>query len=414
MMQTSSFIILIFFCTVSFSQTNLVPNPSFEFYTDCPYGYSLIDYDEVVFPSVINWMKPTQGTSDYYHTCADPISGVQPPDSSPGYQIPFSGNAYTGMYTHYNTYDYREYVQARLTEPLVAGQIYFAGFYVNAAVVDGFWGCGGISDDIGMYISDTRITDFTSSLHLDVIPQIENEEGLYFSDTSNWYLVSGIYESVGGEEWITIGNFKDKPTTDYLELSASGGTCVYLFVDDAFIIAETLLPLNLLDFSGEIISSNTPYTLLRWTTASEINACCFTVQHSSDGQQFKDIGNVQANNSQNGANYSFNDNAPIGGINYYRLKQKSLKDNETFSQIIALNNSNSLINTYVKNGSLFIFNGSDNSLSAELYSITSSLLNSKEVLPGVTEWNEKIPPGIYLIVLKGGGGVIEYTKVIYL
>lgn len=228
------------FCTVSFSQTNLVPNPSFEFYTDCPYGYSLIDYDEVVFPSVINWMKPTQGTSDYYHTCADPISGVQPPDSSPGYQIPFSGNAYTGMYTHYNTYDYREYVQARLTEPLVAGQIYFAGFYVNAAVVDGFWGCGGISDDIGMYISDTRITDFTSSLHLDVIPQIENEEGLYFSDTSNWYLVSGIYESVGGEEWITIGNFKDKPTTDYLELSASGGTCVYLFVDDAFIIAETL------------------------------------------------------------------------------------------------------------------------------------------------------------------------------
>jgi hypothetical protein len=61
---------------------------------------------------------------------------------------------------------------------------------------------------------------------------------------------------------------------------------------------------------------------LTWTTASERNSDYFEVQRSVDGENYEALGRVQAmGNSQNTTAYSFVDEAPYSGINYYRLKQ---------------------------------------------------------------------------------------------
>ena len=110
--------------------TNLVPNPSFESYTNCPDSISELNY-------AAPWYHPTDGTSDYYNTCAtDPNISVSA--SFTGFQFPFTGQGYAGAFV-YNpggnnaTNSYREYLQTPLSAPLAAGQSYTVSFYVSRA-----------------------------------------------------------------------------------------------------------------------------------------------------------------------------------------------------------------------------------------------------------------------------------------
>lgn len=391
--------LLFLFATHLIGQVNLVPNPSFEYYTDCPYGYSLIDEDPDIFPFVSDWMKPTSGTSDYYNGCADVYSAVMPPYAAPGFQIPHSGDAFSGMYTQYSS-DYREYVQARLTSPLVAGQVYYAGFYVNAAVVDGFWGCGRTTDDIGMYISTDRITDLSGWTHLAVTPQIENTEGFFFSDTSSWYLVSGNYIATGGEEWVTIGNFYNQATTDYDVISGEGNDCVYVYVDDVFVMEASVLPLTLTSFSG-LWSVNMQSVVLNWETAAEINNCCFIIGRSFDGKTFTDIGTVTGK-GDGSHSYAFSDYMPCTKVGYYRLRMQSNDGSSSYSTSIAVQpNSGNLVHAYSYRNKIIIDNGTENPIAASFYNLNSEEIARKEVQIGRTEWQPNVINNkIYILVLK--------------
>jgi hypothetical protein len=80
-----------------------------------------------------------------------------------------------------------------------------------------------------------------------------------------------------------------------------------------------VLPVEFLSFEGK---PNQRKVDLTWTTASERNSDYFEVQRSVDGENYEALGQVQAmGNSQNTTAYSFVDEAPYSGINYYRLKQ---------------------------------------------------------------------------------------------
>ena len=61
---------------------------------------------------------------------------------------------------------------------------------------------------------------------------------------------------------------------------------------------------------------------LDWTTEQETNSSHFIIQRSTDGRKWNDIANViAAVNSSIRKEYRVYDNAPINGVNYYRLKQ---------------------------------------------------------------------------------------------
>ncbi|MBK5284648.1 MAG: T9SS type A sorting domain-containing protein, partial [Bacteroidia bacterium] len=96
------------------------------------------------------------------------------------------------------------------------------------------------------------------------------------------------------------------------------------------------LPVELISFTG---SNQGNRNVLEWATASEINNHYFAIERSHEGSQFAEIGIVKGNgNSTQIISYSFSDDQPVNGINYYRLKQVDYDGDYKYSQIIAVTN----------------------------------------------------------------------------
>ncbi|MFT3701651.1 MAG: InlB B-repeat-containing protein [Agriterribacter sp.] len=77
--------------------------------------------------------------------------------------------------------------------------------------------------------------------------------------------------------------------------------------------------------------------LLTWSTATELNNKDFVIERSTDGNTWKAIGTVAAaGNSVTQKTYQFTDTDPAEGINYYRIRQRDLDGQSTFSTIETL------------------------------------------------------------------------------
>lgn len=82
------------------------------------------------------------------------------------------------------------------------------------------------------------------------------------------------------------------------------------------------LPVDLLEFSGHNAGSE---NVLNWKTARENGLHSFDVLRSTDNQTFVQLGNVVAHGDMyHSATYSFTDETPYKGINYYKLHMKDL------------------------------------------------------------------------------------------
>lgn len=112
-----------------------------------------------------------------------------------------------------------------------------------------------------------------------------------------------------------------------------------LAVDDIMITVPSVLPIELLSFTGQNIGYE---NILKWETGTETNNDFFTVERSFDGINFSEIGNVNGSGNSNSIlKYHLVDKTPINGINYYRLKQTDYNANYKYSSIISLNVENS-------------------------------------------------------------------------
>ncbi len=80
----------------------------------------------------------------------------------------------------------------------------------------------------------------------------------------------------------------------------------------------TTLPFELVDFYSKKMPEQVE---LSWITASEENCDYFVVQRSADMKAFEDLCDVEALGNGDGVKeYSYIDEKPLAGINYYRLK----------------------------------------------------------------------------------------------
>ena len=93
----------------------------------------------------------------------------------------------------------------------------------------------------------------------------------------------------------------------------------------------TILPVVWASFTAELTPEQE--VLLDWETASESNASHFEVERSLDGQNFETIGQVQADNLDQGSSYRFLDPTPQAGLNTYRLRQVDLNGDFSYSEI---------------------------------------------------------------------------------
>lgn len=92
-----------------------------------------------------------------------------------------------------------------------------------------------------------------------------------------------------------------------------------------------ILPIVLENFTATLNSDKT--ITLDWNTAQEMNSSHITIQRSADGENWDDIGTVKAQgNSAITTAYSFIDEHPLTGNNFYRLQLVDIDNSFTYSE----------------------------------------------------------------------------------
>lgn len=92
------------------------------------------------------------------------------------------------------------------------------------------------------------------------------------------------------------------------------------------------LPVELLSFKAKAINSSVQLT---WETASEKNNDFFVVERSTNGETFEQVAKVSGNGTSSTMHYyKVIDNAPVFGLNYYRLKQVDLDGTFAYSKVV--------------------------------------------------------------------------------
>lgn len=212
-------------------------------------------------------------------------------------------------------------------------------------------------------------------------------------------------------------------TTTTTLLSAPANTLfksVTLVPTGSTAIGTVVLPINLSYFGGKKLNNGIE---LSWITQSEKNNSHFNILRSANGDNFQAIGKVLGRgNSDAPVNYSFLDENPAIGTNYYQLSQVDFDAKTSPSKIISvdygLENTDFNVSGDATNGSVNI---SVNSLAAtdgniKIYNLSGNEIENISVKIQKDQNVFKIPfnaqKGIYLVSLTTASGRIT-KKIIF-
>lgn len=246
------FLLILLLCdNLSYAQ-NLVPNPGFEDYLECPRYLANVDIDTsyTSFTTLQGWISPLLSTTpDYFNTCS-PAKDTHIPDNYFTHHQPtHTGNGYVGLVNYqlgyledFKDFDarfYSEYIECRLTKPMIAGYKYDVSFYVSYSMIENIAHSYVAVDGMGVHFSDTAITDGGSLSSLNLPYHIANPQQQFIGDTNRWAKVSGIYTAKGGERWMTIGTFNPEEANRrlvYPQAYLPGILMSHVFIDDVSVI----------------------------------------------------------------------------------------------------------------------------------------------------------------------------------
>lgn len=215
--RTTYLFIYLFICLFGNAQINLVPNYSFEdkFGANCQPQMGMLQPSQTGW--VKNWYSSSSfGTPDYFHVCANFFSGnpypvvSSVPTNCLGYQTPHTGDAYagSGLYGVSNPSDstniFSEPFSVKLRNPLKSNQCYYGEMYVSLSNASDI-----AINQIGMLLTQITFTTASFSYTNTIQPQIQWDTTRCFIDTVNWVKISGTFVAKGGEQYLTIGNFRD-------------------------------------------------------------------------------------------------------------------------------------------------------------------------------------------------------------
>jgi len=208
---------------------NLVPNGSFEQYTNCPNNVSQIS-------QAIGW---TGYSAELFNACS--ISGFYSvPSNFFGFQNASDGNAYAGIYTYNITHpNYREYVQEELSSPLIAGHKYYVSMKVSLAYFD----CA--TNNLCIYFTNALLDTFAPS-PVNNNPIINSL--LPITDTVNWVVISGVFNAQSSFQYVVVGNCLN----DSLIAIEGGPNCSSYYYIDEICVSEDSLECELNDGTHSI------------------------------------------------------------------------------------------------------------------------------------------------------------------
>lgn len=148
-----------------------------------------------------------------------------------------------------------------------------------------------------------------------------------FADESN----SKIYMNVADAGTFANSRIKSIPlaggaATRLLDLEDVPGAIVFRSVLGT-------LPVHFIDVKAFKVNDDVK---VEWNIAQEENVLKYVVERSGDGRQFSDVGFVLANNQ---TNYSWLDQQPLAGKNYYRIRAVDIDGKLTYSSIVVVDMS---------------------------------------------------------------------------
>jgi Mg-chelatase subunit ChlD len=240
--KTISLFPLVFLSAFASAQ-NLVPNPSFEENPANLPSYARNYIYRRERPVVKGWYQATPGSIDYYNSDRSSIHGAY-------LHYAHSGQGRVGMVLELNPQpwidrgyyepDYKEYIQARLLQPLKENVRYSVSFYLvldkrseyAARSVGAYFSADSLLGNVRNDRDSLRQNG--TPLHYEAQVATTNDSLLW--STRQWVRVQGYYTAKGGERFITIGSFgKDAPQLLPKSPLYDYGLfryCAYYYVDD--------------------------------------------------------------------------------------------------------------------------------------------------------------------------------------
>lgn len=226
--------------------------------------------------------------------------------------------------------------------------------------------------------------------------------GTLANNTYKWYKNAELIKTAIGDSTftpLTEGNYSVTVTNSIAtQLSLSSDT----------IKIGSTLPVSLINLKAKASKNSAS---LSWQTTTEINAKQFIIQRSVNGRTFSNIGTQAANdNSSIVHDYSFVDNKPVSGINYYRLIIEDLDGKIDYSPVVSVvfELPNNMLLVYPNPSPNNVVVKFDTQL-AEKYNITISDISGKTIsqFDGLSDIGsnkvninlQNLAAGLYIITL---------------
>lgn len=214
--------LLIFLLPARCLAQNLVPNPSFEEYYQCPaFLGSVRSYNVNLKEGILkDWIaNPPDCTPDYYNACAKKEFGV--PKNLCGTMEARTGEAYLGMILRIGEVWvgdlrdllYREHVQVKLIDSLKKGRSYLVSMYVCLADYSNY-----AIGNIGMLLSRQPLI---IRENIQYEPQVLTKEKELIRQKEKWVRVFDTLVAKGGEQYLSLGNFDNYQKKHIAKITSS-------------------------------------------------------------------------------------------------------------------------------------------------------------------------------------------------
>jgi outer membrane protein OmpA-like peptidoglycan-associated protein len=207
---------------------NLVENPGFEIIDGRLRKSKQIEVAK-------KWFSPTGEKADLYSESTKvPEIGI--PENANGNEEATEGENYAGIRAYgYNDKMPRTYIMTQLLGPLKKGVKYCVSFKVSLADFSKF-GTNNMSAHLSKKPFEFEGKESISLEDDDI--HVQHSQNKIYSQQYNWEPVCTIFEANGGEEWLTIGNFKSNKETRYQRMKIPEGLKgrqsydAYYYIDD--------------------------------------------------------------------------------------------------------------------------------------------------------------------------------------
>lgn len=159
---------------------------------------------------------------------------------------------------------------------------------------------------------------------------------------------------------------------------------------------------------------------LAWETYVEINNKEFVVERSFDMESWSQLATIPSKavngNSNQLLNYTFTDENPFMGTNYYRIRQMDWNDNVDYSEIKSVTVEQGLLQVFPNPSNNMIYvSGVQNEAELKLFNLSTQCIYTAALQEKIVHYPislESFPAGVYLLEIQERNKPRQVYKVI--